>query len=310
MFLKRRLTESGGTSGSSSDQSWSKKRRVADAAKILLDIVKDSAGWFPPLKSALGGVTALIERYEQLEDVKVKDLKLQLDRFKRNITTIPVDGDPKETGRRQELTRYAHRLLTTPTLVNDLRRALEEIEERSQEFLAKGAVTWSTDREGDSREVAKLVEQLQEAVTHYQISQQQAIYDQITNLTSSLDTVLRLHEKSPTVKNKLDFAMARLDRLWSEEDNDGGPWNENEHEHRAKLFDTLRLIGDYGNVLCDRIIAQGYKECQDDVQAASAMANDIRDAVTDYQTAQQRTIYDLSCRLIDAGSVLPSYPLN
>ncbi|KAF9649810.1 hypothetical protein BDM02DRAFT_1757335 [Thelephora ganbajun] len=293
MFRKRRLTEPGGTSGSSSDQSRSKKRRVADAAKILLDITKDSAGWFPPLKSALGGMTTLIERYEQSEDVKdkIKDLKPQLDRFKESITTTPVDGDPEETGRRQELTR-----------------ALEEIGKQSQELLAKGTVTRFVDKEGDSREVAKLVERLQEAITHYQISQQQAIYNQVANLASSLGTILKLLEKSPAVKNKLDSVMDRLDRLCSEEDNDDGLWDENEHEHRAKLFDTLRLIGDNGNVLYNRINAQGYKECQDDTQAASAMADDIRDAVIDYQMAQQRAMYDLNCRLIDAAdsSVLNS----
>ena len=35
-----------------------------DTAKILLDIAKESADWFPPLKSALGGVNALIKHYE------------------------------------------------------------------------------------------------------------------------------------------------------------------------------------------------------------------------------------------------------
>ena len=49
--------------------SWSllaKKQRVVDVVKILLDIAKESADWFPPLKSALGGVTALIKHYEVL----------------------------------------------------------------------------------------------------------------------------------------------------------------------------------------------------------------------------------------------------
>ena len=41
-----------------------KKQKVADVAKILLDIAKESADWFPPLKSALGGVNALIKHYE------------------------------------------------------------------------------------------------------------------------------------------------------------------------------------------------------------------------------------------------------
>ena len=43
-----------------------KKQRVADGAKILLDVAKESADWFPPLKAALGGVNALIRHYEVL----------------------------------------------------------------------------------------------------------------------------------------------------------------------------------------------------------------------------------------------------
>ncbi|KAF9645137.1 hypothetical protein BDM02DRAFT_3271911, partial [Thelephora ganbajun] len=165
---KRKLTESGRASGSSSDQSRSKKQRAADVPNILLSITKDSADWFPPLKSALGGVTALIQYYEQSEDVKdkIKDLKPQLDRFKQNIITTHVDGDPEETGRRRELTS-----------------ALEEIKKRSQELLAKGTVTQFADKEGNFREVGKLVERLQEAISRYQISHQQAVYNQIANLT-------------------------------------------------------------------------------------------------------------------------------
>jgi len=84
MFRKRRLTNPGAT-GSSADTNqceWiqrlppnqlfdrlnppAKKQRVADGAKILLDVAKESADWFPPLKSALGGVNALIKHYEVL----------------------------------------------------------------------------------------------------------------------------------------------------------------------------------------------------------------------------------------------------
>ncbi|KAF9647405.1 hypothetical protein BDM02DRAFT_3117104 [Thelephora ganbajun] len=136
-----------------------------------------------------------------------------------------------------------------------------------------------------------------ETITNPQISQQQAIYNQIANLTVRFSDLSPLGQKSPAVKNKLDSVMERLDRLCSEEDNDG-PWDENEHERREKLFDTLRLIGDDGNVLYNRINARDYKECQDDIQAVSAMADDIRDAVIDYQMAQQRAIYDMDCRLI------------
>ena len=45
-----------------------KRQRVADGLKILLDVAKESADWFPPLKSALGGVNAVIKHYEVLDE--------------------------------------------------------------------------------------------------------------------------------------------------------------------------------------------------------------------------------------------------
>ena len=139
---------------------------------------------------------------QEFDDVneKIKDLKPQLDRFRQTITTATIDGDPEETGRRKELTRYAFRLVTTQTFVNGLHRALEEIEKRAQELVEKGVAARFVDKGGDSREVAGLIERLREAIVHYQVSknclvstsmihtggqvsQQQAIYDQITNLT-------------------------------------------------------------------------------------------------------------------------------
>ena len=52
--------------GKSPDHSNSpaKKKKAVDGAKILLDIAKESSDWFPPLKSALGGVCALVKHYE------------------------------------------------------------------------------------------------------------------------------------------------------------------------------------------------------------------------------------------------------
>jgi len=46
------------------DPSTAKRHRTADSIKILLDVAKESSDWFPPLKSALGGVSALIKHYE------------------------------------------------------------------------------------------------------------------------------------------------------------------------------------------------------------------------------------------------------
>ena len=167
-----------------------------------------------------------------------------------------------------------------------------------------------------------------------QISQQQAIYDQIKNLTvrivqlvfilhtddRSRDQVffqhpieasrgniseslprysLTLGQTTTSLKNRLDSAMARLDLLCSQ-DEDAGLLDETQHKQRAKLFEwvfrishnllsrsfstsTLRLIKDAGNVLYNRINTEGYKESQDDIQAVSGIAEDIRDALLDYQ---------------------------
>jgi len=55
--------------------------------------------------------------------------------------------------------------------------------------------------------------------------------------------LLTLGKKSTPLKNKLDCAMARLDRLClqddddNDNDNDNGLWDENWHEQRAKLFE-------------------------------------------------------------------------
>jgi len=113
------------------------RERVADGTKILLDIAKESSDWFPPLKSALGGVCALVKHYEviaewvaivhdlrgrsqQFEDVKekIEELIPRLNRFKQNANGVSVDGDQAEEKRRSELAGYAHRLLAPPAPVD------------------------------------------------------------------------------------------------------------------------------------------------------------------------------------------------
>jgi len=48
------------------DDPWAvaKKQRIIDATKMLLDIAKESSDVFPPLKSCLGGINALIKHYD------------------------------------------------------------------------------------------------------------------------------------------------------------------------------------------------------------------------------------------------------
>jgi hypothetical protein len=168
-----------------------KRQRIADGAKILLDVAKECSDWFPPLKSTLGGVNALIKHYEvfvewmpavthnlrecsqEFKDVKekIEDLIPHLNRFKQNANAAATDGDQAEKERRSELSRCACQSLTTPALVDGIRSALERIEKRSQELLAKGVAARFIDKGADSGEVARLIEHLREAITHYQVSE-------------------------------------------------------------------------------------------------------------------------------------------
>lgn len=88
-------------------------------------------------------------------------------------------------------------MLSTP---NGCCSVFEEIEEQSRTLSAKSGIAQFADKEEDTKVVARLVEQLREAVVCYQVgkahtsapstvdvkeqmSQQQSIYHQITNLT-------------------------------------------------------------------------------------------------------------------------------
>ena len=86
-----------------------------------------------------------------------------------------IDGDPQETWRRTELTRYARRLLALLVLANGLHSTLEEVEKRSQELLAKSKAARFLDKAADSGDAAKLVERLREAIAHYQVSNNCAV---------------------------------------------------------------------------------------------------------------------------------------
>ena len=123
------------------------------------------------------------------------------------------------------MTRYARQLFALPALIDRLFSTLAEIERRSQELLAKGTAARFVDKAGDSGEVAKLIERLREAIIHYQVSenyfqhriqltagqvsQQQAIYDRITDLAvSDFQFLSALH-----ADNRLFFVKSSFDAL-------------------------------------------------------------------------------------------------
>jgi len=54
------------------------------------------------------------------------------------------------------------------------------------------------------------------------------------------------------------------------------------------------MIRDIGNVLYNRINTEDHKESQEDVQAVSEIADDICDALLDYQVCRDRP-YTMWC---------------
>ena len=60
------------------------------------------------------------------------------------------------------------------------------------------------------------------------------------------------------------------------------------HDCTNFFSSTLKLIGDNGVVLYHRVNVEGYQECQGDILAVSGMAEDIRDALLEYQVSSSK----------------------
>lgn len=108
---------------------------------------------------------------QQFEDVKEKleDLIPQLERFKQNITTTTVDGDPEETNRRKGLATCVPRLIAVVTPPDDHCSTFKQVEELSKKLLAKNAIARFVDKGKDSGLVVKLIERFREAIVCYQV---------------------------------------------------------------------------------------------------------------------------------------------
>ena len=62
-----RRTKGGRIRGSSESRMC--RSILPQATKTPLDLVKEPSAWFPPLKSALGGVSTLVNYYEVLAEL-------------------------------------------------------------------------------------------------------------------------------------------------------------------------------------------------------------------------------------------------
>ncbi|KAF9643729.1 hypothetical protein BDM02DRAFT_3191286 [Thelephora ganbajun] len=150
-ILRKRPPSSGGMQ---TIPSSSKKQRFIDAFKTLLDIVKESTDAFPPLKSCLGGISALIKHYEEYNDVKGKldDLIPWLEKLLVTLVKVNPSDDCDEAERRSQLAK-----------------SLEDIGTQALALPEKGKVSQFFDKTKDSGEVIMLrVEKLRQAIVIYQ----------------------------------------------------------------------------------------------------------------------------------------------
>ena len=100
---------------------------------MLLDIAKESTDAFPPLKSCLGCIGALVKHYEvrfchdraaislthssqEFKDVedKLADLIPWLAKLKGSTTTARADDNPEDAERRKQLTLFVSYISTFP----------------------------------------------------------------------------------------------------------------------------------------------------------------------------------------------------
>ena len=70
-----------------------------------------------PVNGLLAHLTLSSQQFEDVKE-KVEELVPQLDRFKQNITTATIEGDPEETERRRGLAGYVPQLATAVIITN------------------------------------------------------------------------------------------------------------------------------------------------------------------------------------------------
>ncbi|KAF9785184.1 hypothetical protein BJ322DRAFT_1211109 [Thelephora terrestris] len=255
--------------------------RVIDAATTFLDIAKESADAFPPLKSCLNAIDAFRKHYEETKDVEEKlgALIPWLNRLDIIVKATGPDVNLEEKERREQL-----------------ERSLENILKQAQVLSEKGVWDRFLDKKQDSGAIVKFAEELQHAILIYQLSQQQSIGTQLCQLATSFEAFLRIHKGVPGVKEKIQSTLSWLGRLKVEGSAVG---DEGKPEQRKILFEAIEGIEVRLQSLSQSFSATGSQENHKYMEAICGLAGDARDAIIEYQFHQQKVLYDQNCELID-----------
>ena len=168
--------------------STAKRQRLIDVTKALLDIAKESADAFPPLKSCLGGINALIKHYEAcfhriISLRSANGFSKAIPGRERQAGGPDTLGDQVEghsdEGRRERRSRGSGETSTASKVriaslvcCHDKLiscRSLDDIEKRAQALSEKGTMARVLDKARDASAVVKLVDQLQKTIIIYQV---------------------------------------------------------------------------------------------------------------------------------------------
>ena len=165
-----------------------KKQRFIDVTRSLLDISNESADAFPPLKSCLGCINALVKYYEVRPHRIARDpadvFILGMQRRRRQTRrprpmAYQAEGNRDDNQRPRQSrgdreARTADQVSITSLPSCPLKpiartRSLKDIEKRSRMLLEKGKGARILDKRQDSGMVVKLVEELRQAILIYQV---------------------------------------------------------------------------------------------------------------------------------------------
>ena len=104
-------------------------------------------------------------------DDKLESLIPWLTKLNDSVTKSGTDCTHEEAERRDRLTRFVSYISSSSFAGSEsiACRSLEDIQERSQGLQGKGRMTRALDKTRDSQKVAKLVEDLRQAIVIYQV---------------------------------------------------------------------------------------------------------------------------------------------
>ena len=113
-------------------------------------------------------LTDASQESKDVED-RLESLIPWLTKLKDSVTKSGADCTHEEAERREQLTRFVLHTSSSCRSKPIACRSLEDIQERSQGLQGKGRMTRVLDKTRDSQKVAKLVEDLRQAIVIYQV---------------------------------------------------------------------------------------------------------------------------------------------